>query len=372
MGLSVGINVGAGPPLWRSMLVGRVGGWVGIDTLWMVDHYTGWFPQELWNPDLTWLAKEDASVDAFYDWQVMAGYLAARRPRQRIGIGVTEALRRHPVTLAQAALTMSHLSPRSFILGLGSGEAENTIPYGVVFDRPVSRLEEALQVIRLCFVSQGAVDFEGRFYRLDRAILDLAPGRGGQPEIWIAAHGPRMLELTGRYGDGWYPAIPMTPDDYADRLATIRVVASEEGRDPDGITAAMLVPYLSAPDHRTAEKWLGHRAVRFLALLASDRTWAEVGAEHPLGKGFGGLVDFIPSHLDPTRIDRAIDQVPVELLSKVLIWGSVEEVVGQIKALSRAGLQHVVLAPVAPLVSRRALAHTMRSLPGIIRWLTAD
>lgn len=363
--LSVGINIGTSPPVGLSRIMARTAGWMGADVLWLVDHYTGWFPQELWTPDFTWLARRGGNQDAYFDWQVMAGYHAARLPGRRLGVGVTEPLRRHPVTLAQAALTLSHLSRRPFILGIGAGEAENTVPYGVDFERPVARLEEALQVIRLCFESLGPVDFDGRFFKLDRAILDVAPGRGGQPEIWVAAHGRRMLRLTGLYGDGWYPTLPMTPDEYRESLDSVRAVATEQGRDGDGITAAMQAFYLAAPDRSTAERWLTHRAIRFLALLAPDAMWQKAGVRHPLGEGFRGLVDFVPSHHQPSAIEAAIEAVPAEVLAGYLLWGTPDDVVDRLRTLGDAGLEHVSLAPVAPLVSRRALLFTLRTLPQI-------
>jgi alkanesulfonate monooxygenase SsuD/methylene tetrahydromethanopterin reductase-like flavin-dependent oxidoreductase (luciferase family) len=43
------------------------------------------------------------------------------------------------------------------------------------------------------------------------ALFDLPPYKGKWPEIWIAAHGPRMLRAVGRYGDGFFPAFAQTP-----------------------------------------------------------------------------------------------------------------------------------------------------------------
>ena len=37
------------------------------------------------------------------------------------------------------------------------------------------------------------------------------------PATWIAAHAPRMLGLTGRFGDGWYPTQKMTAAEYAEK-----------------------------------------------------------------------------------------------------------------------------------------------------------
>lgn len=64
----------------------------------------------------------------------MLGHLASRAGRLRLGVGVTEAVRRNPVVLAQAMITLAHLTKRAPILGLGSGERENTVPYGLSLD----------------------------------------------------------------------------------------------------------------------------------------------------------------------------------------------------------------------------------------------
>jgi phthiodiolone/phenolphthiodiolone dimycocerosates ketoreductase len=157
----------------------------------------------------------------------------------------------------------------------------------------------------------------------------------------------------------------MTPDEYRESLDSVRAVATEQGRDGDGITAAMQAFYLAAPDRSTAERWLTHRAIRFLALLAPDAMWQKAGVRHPLGEGFRGLVDFVPSHHQPSAIEAAIEAVPAEVLAGYLLWGTPDDVVDRLRTLGDAGLEHVSLAPVAPLVSRRALLFTLRTLPQI-------
>ena len=156
--------------------------------------------------NFTWLAAESASPHEWFECQTLLGYLAARFPDARLGVGVSEAIRRHPVVLAQAALTLAHLSRRPPILGVGAGERLGSEPYGLDFSRPVGRLEEALQIIRRCLDTQGPLDFAGEHFRLRGATLESPAPAGRTPEIWVAAHGPRMLRLAGRYGDGWYPS----------------------------------------------------------------------------------------------------------------------------------------------------------------------
>src|SRR5205085_11575628 len=121
---------------------------------------------------------------------------------------------RHPAMLAQTALTIDHLSNGRFILGLGCGEAENIVPYGMDFTKPVGRFEEAVKVIRLLWESQGPVDFSGEFFHLHHARMDTELYEGRMPRIWMGACGPRMMEIAGRYADGWWPAAGFSPEDY--------------------------------------------------------------------------------------------------------------------------------------------------------------
>ena len=120
-------------------------------------------------------------------------------------------------------LTLDHLTEGRAILGLGSGEQLNIRPYGLPWDKPVARLAEGIDVIRLLWQAGEPVDFEGRFFSLRRAVLGLSPFGAGPP-VWTAAHGPRMLELTGRKADGWLPT-KMTPGQYQASLKAIEVAA---------------------------------------------------------------------------------------------------------------------------------------------------
>ena len=96
-----------------------------------------------------------------------------------------------------------------------------------------------MATIRALWNSGGElVTRDSPFFPLHNAMFALPPYRGKWPEIWIAAHGPRMLRATGRYADAWFPAVTIRPKDYAAGLEKVRAAASDAGRDPLSITAA--------------------------------------------------------------------------------------------------------------------------------------
>jgi phthiodiolone/phenolphthiodiolone dimycocerosates ketoreductase len=338
----------------------------GFDSAWAIDHFMGLFPDSIWGPKFTWYAGS-RSPHAHFDYQTFLGALAGSAGRIQLGVGVTEPIRRHPVLIAQFAMTLSHLTKRPPILGIGAGERENTEPYGLDFSQPVAKLEEALQIIRTCFSSSGPFEFRGEHWQMPDAVMDLTPKKGNTPEIWIAAHGPRMLRLTGVYGDGWYPVFPLTPAEYGERLATIRGHAAKAGRDPFGITAGMSAFVAIGRTEAKARAMLEHPALRFLALLAPATMWREAGAPHPMGSAFRGIVDFVPHRHSAQEMWNAIDAVPADFLTERIIWGDRKRVIERLKEYQGVGLEQVTIQPVSGLVSRREAVRALRSLISLRR-----
>ena len=152
------------------------------------------WPDSIWTPEFTDLATVSPSPHRHLDGMAVAAAAAVLTKNVPLVTSVVDTVRRHPSMLAQSALTIDHLAKGRFILGLGSGETENTVPYGFDFAKPVSRFEEALKVIRLLWDTDGPVDFDGQFYRLRHARLDTEPYEGTPPRIWIGGSGPRTLE----------------------------------------------------------------------------------------------------------------------------------------------------------------------------------
>jgi phthiodiolone/phenolphthiodiolone dimycocerosates ketoreductase len=370
-GIAVGLQIGTQPPLsaLRAFLLGARA--MQLDSVMVIDHFQNVFPSVIWDKELTWLAAQRPTPHEFFDYQVLFGYLASRVGRMRLGVGVTEPIRRHPILIAQAMMTLSHITKRAPILGIGAGERMNIDPYGLDSSEPVARLEEALQIIRLCLSAQGPITFCGKHYRLNGARMDLKPPSGKVPEIWIAGHGPRMLQLTGRYGDGWYPTTVVSPQEYAVKLATVRAAAAEAGRNAASITPALHRFMVVGSSEQEARAMLNTKVMRALGLMAPAELWRQAGVAHPFGEHFNALVDFVPDHYDRKTMDEAIAAVPAVLMTEgPLLWGSPQQVAAKLRAFGEAGLRHVVLAPVSGLVSQRAALYGLWATGQIARSLS--
>lgn len=359
--IDVGMYVVAKPPLDRIDAAVSSAREQQFDSLFIWDHLQDFFSSSIWDEEFSWQAAESESPHEWLEFQTLLGYMAGAHPGIRLGVGVTEPIRRHPVLLAQAALTLAHLTQQAPILGIGTGEHIGADPVGLEVGSAVGRLEEALQILHRCFESSEPIDFEGEHFQLNRAVVGLPVPKDRRPELWVAAHGPRMLRLTGRYGDGWYPFAVATPDDYASRLDVIQGTAREAGRDPAAITPALHPITVVAPTEEEARELLKTRPVRYYGLFFPDAVWQLFGKRHPLGENFGGFFELLPESYDRQTIDAAIDAVPQELV-EALFWGTPEQLVSRFRAFGEAGLRHVVPIFASAASSPEAAAYSQKAL----------
>jgi phthiodiolone/phenolphthiodiolone dimycocerosates ketoreductase len=308
-------------------------------SIWLPDHMVSFWPDSIWTPEFTDLATASPSPHRHLDGLAVAAAAAALTNTVPLVTAVVDTVRRHPALLAQTALTIDHLARGRFILGLGSGESENTLPYGFDFGRPVARFEEALRVIRLLWQSDGPVDFDGQFYTLQHARLDTEPYRENPPPIWIGASGPRMLDIAGRYADGWWPAGAWTPEHYAEMLSTVRRSAERAGRDPMAITPCFIQVCLIGTDEAALSEILEAPLVKAFLLQVSAETLHGFGFEHPMGPGWRGFQDIDPAVLTRERIVEFLAAVRPEMLLAVVPHGTPKEVATIIKTFVDAGLR---------------------------------
>lgn len=310
-------------------------------SVWLPDHMVSFWPDSIWTPEFTDLATASPSPHRHLDALAVAGAVAVQTKNVPIATSVVDTVRRHPAMLAQTALTLDHLAKGRFILGVGSGETENTVPYGFDFSKSVSRFEELLKVIKLLWESDGPVDFEGQFYHLHHARMDTEPYEGRFPRIWVGCNGPRMLEITGRYADGWWPAGAWTPEEYANKLKIVRNSAERAGRDPMAIVPASIQTCLISDDDAELAEILKAPLVKAWVMQPSAEALRKFGFEHPLGENWRGYQDINPAAMTRERILDMLEKTNVEAIRKIIPCGTPKEVARRLKGFGDAGMRVV-------------------------------
>ncbi|MGB6629267.1 MAG: LLM class flavin-dependent oxidoreductase [Nitrososphaeraceae archaeon] len=193
------------------------------DSIWAMDHSN--VPQ--------W--KNAVVNDAW----IMLAAIGALTQNVEVGTCVTDAIRRHPSAIALSTITLDRVTKGRGMLGIGAGEAQNVVDFGIEFTKPVAKFKEQLEVIHRLFESgvDNHVSYNGEFYKLNDASLQTKSIRKPRPPIYIAAGAPKTLELCARYGDGWIP-IGYTPELFRNHVNVIKENAKKIGRDISGFQFA--------------------------------------------------------------------------------------------------------------------------------------
>jgi F420-dependent oxidoreductase-like protein len=163
----------------------------------------------------------------------------ARTKRVELGTFVVPTFTRHPVVMAQQALTAQAATGGRFVLGIGlSHRVSMEGQFGFDFSRPIRHMREYLTCLTALFGGQS-VDFTGEEFRIRNFTLTPPPGVT-PPPILVAALGPQMLRLAGRLSAGtaiWVGG----PRYVAEAAKTIGAAAREAGRPAPRVLASVPV-----------------------------------------------------------------------------------------------------------------------------------
>ena len=173
---------------WPELLaIARTAEAAGFDSLWVGDHM-------LYRGDGR---PERGPWDV---WTVLAA-LAASTERVRLGPLVASTAFHPPGLLARMTATIDEVSAGRFVLGLGAGWNETEFrAFGIPFDYKVARFEEAFTIIRR-LLARETVTLEGRFYRVEEAVLLPRPHR--RVPLMVGSAGPRVVGIASPHADWW-------------------------------------------------------------------------------------------------------------------------------------------------------------------------
>lgn len=168
-------------------------------------------------------------------------WIGAQTERIRLGTAIMQMPARTPAMTAMTAMTLDELSGGRFLLGLGlSGpqvvEGWHGLPYG----KPLDKTREYVAILRQIFARRGTLQHNGTHYQipyqgadatgLGKPLKSILHGRADLP-IYLAAIGPKNVELTAEIADGWLP-IFFAPEFYAETYGVaVAAGLAKGGRD---------------------------------------------------------------------------------------------------------------------------------------------
>jgi phthiodiolone/phenolphthiodiolone dimycocerosates ketoreductase len=156
-----------------------------------------------------------------------------------------------------------------------------------------------------------------------------------------------MLRATGRYADAWFPGWITQPKDYAAGLEKVRAAASDAGRDPLSITAAIWFFVVTGASRGEVDDALGSTAQKAFMLNAPAELWARHGVRHPLGDNFTGGQDIIPQVFDEQTVLSYTADVPISIAKEFCLTGTPDEVIEQAAEWRDCGMDYPVLANIS-------------------------
>jgi len=205
-----------------------------------------------------WMAEDYFLRDAVSPLACFA--LATKKIK--VAVGVINPYSRNSAVIAETIATIDELSGGRAILTLGTGVPPLIEQMGIKYERPLAIMRESVHAVRELLAGEE-VTFQGRAINLKNVTLGVNPYffllehfkpiRSRIP-IYVAAIGPKMLQLAGEIGDGVLLTAGCSPQYVKYAVENIKIGAKKADRDPNEIDVATYVLYSVSKTGRVNNK----------------------------------------------------------------------------------------------------------------------
>ncbi|WP_025619971.1 LLM class F420-dependent oxidoreductase [Salinispora cortesiana] len=316
----------------------RLGLSLGYQTAWStpVDHLALAQEADRLGYTVVWAAEAYGS-----DSPSMLAWMAGQTKRIELGSAVMQIPGRTPAMTAMTAATIDALSGGRFRLGLGvSGPQVSEGWHGVRFGRPLARTREFVDIVRLA-VARKEVAYTGDFYTLPlpdgpgKALrLGFHPPREYIP-TYLAAVGPKNLELAGEIADGWL-AVFYAPEFAEEQLAAIRTGRARAGKELSGFDVVPSVPVVIGDDVANCAELVRWYAALYIGGMGSRQQ--NFYNQLATRMGYGDAAREVQDLYLAKRHRDAAAAVPLELIDRTSLLGPKERIAERMREFAAAGV----------------------------------
>ena len=249
----------------------------------------------------------------------------------KLGTGVTNPLTRHPSVVASGYATLEEYAPGRMIVGIGLGDS--SVETMGMKPSTLANFEKSLQQMRELFAGKDAELATGKIHLLH-------PCKNQVP-IYIAASGPKMLELSGRIADGIIVLVGVADDYIAHAKEKIAAGAKAAGRKLEEINLVLWVPCAVSDTANAKDAVKAHVA----RVVAHPLPYVLDPNEQKILQEIRKTYDYY-HHMDQQANHAEV--IPDWLVDKFAIAGTVAECKAQIARIKETGIQQIAIIPYSP------------------------
>ena len=292
---------------------------------------------------VVWVAEAYGS-----DAPTVLAWIAGQTERIDVGAAVMQIPARSPAMTAMTAATIDALSGGRFRLGLGvSGPQVSEGWHGVRFGKPLARTREYVDIVKLA-IARKPVAYAGAHYTLP---LPGGPGKslrlGFHPPrehipIYLAAVGPKNLELAGEIADGWL-AIFFAPDAAGEYLQHIERGRAKIGAGLTGFDVAPSVPVVVHHDVSAAADVIRPYAALYVGGMGSREQ--NFYNQLAVRMGYADEAKVVQDLYLDKKVRDAAAAVPQEFIRRTSIIGNKIQIIERIREYADAGVGTLSVSP---------------------------
>jgi F420-dependent oxidoreductase-like protein len=307
------------------------------------------------------------------DVPTVLSWIGALTERIGLGAAVMQIPGRTPAMTAMTAATLDTLSGGRFRLGLGvSGPQVSEGWHGVPFAAPLGRTREYVDIVRMA-MRRETVAYAGRHFTLPlpdgpgKALkLTIHPPRQDVP-IYLAAVGPKNLELAGEIADGWH-AIFFSPEHSTGLVESVAAGRRRGGHgtadDPlAGFDIAPSVPVVIADDVEAAADLIRPYAALYIGGMGSREQ--NFYNQLAIRMGFEEAAAEVQDLFLARKHRDAAAAVPFQFIDDTALIGPRDRIRDRLQRYAEAGVGTLSVAPFAGgLEDRLQVVRTMAEVMG--------
>jgi F420-dependent oxidoreductase-like protein len=276
-----------------------------FDSFWVMDHFH----------QIPFIGKpEEPMLEA---WTTLS-VLASITTKIKLGTLVTGIIYRYPSVLAKIAATLDVLSKGRLFMGLGASYFEGeSFAYGITTSgsfpsnqERLTRLEEAIQIIRKMWTEEPAASFDGKYYQIHNAYCNPKPIQKPSPPILVGGSGERKtLKIVAKHADACN--LFGSVETLKRKLNILKEHCKSVGRDYESILKTKLDHVVIDDSEEMARKRAQQFYIGVPEQQIRDREFAIYGTPEDVSRQIDLLeevgIQYLIVHLEPFRELEALE-----------------------------------------------------------------